>query len=125
LSENETVINVTDSFCLRNRKWILLLLLLISYPLLFHKLGDRDIWSPDEDEYVQVNREMVLDGHWMYPTVNGQPYSIKPPLFNWLGSCFFRSFGWLDCSFSFPSQKRSAANTSCRYIPQWRCWWGT
>ncbi|MEE9610984.1 MAG: glycosyltransferase family 39 protein, partial [Desulfatiglandales bacterium] len=85
--------NVTDSFCMRNRKWILLLLLLMSYPLFFHKLGDRDIWSPDEDEYVQVNREMVLDGHWIYPTANGQPYNIKPPLFNWLGSSFAKLNG--------------------------------
>jgi 4-amino-4-deoxy-L-arabinose transferase-like glycosyltransferase len=85
--------NLTDSFRLRHRKWILLLLLVLSYPLFFYKLGDRDIWSPDEDEYVQVNREMVLDGHWIYPTVNGQPYSIKPPLFNWLGSSFAKLNG--------------------------------
>ena len=84
---------VTESFCLRNRKWILLLLVLLSYPLFFYKLGDRDIWSPDEDEYVQVNREMVLDGHWIYPTANGQPYNIKPPLFNWLGSAFAKLNG--------------------------------
>jgi 4-amino-4-deoxy-L-arabinose transferase-like glycosyltransferase len=85
--------DVTESFCLRNRKWIVLLLVLLSYPLFFYKLGDRDIWSPDEDEYVQVNREMVLDGHWIYPTANGQPYSIKPPLFNWLGSAFAKLSG--------------------------------
>ncbi len=85
--------DLTESFCLRNRKWILLLLVLLSYPLFFHKLGDRDIWSPDEDEYVQVNREMVLDGHWIYPTANGQPYNIKPPLFNWMGSAFAKLSG--------------------------------
>lgn len=84
---------VTEGFCLRHRKWIILLLVLMSYPLFFHKLGDRDLWSPDEDEYVQVNREMVLDGHWIYPTANGQPYNIKPPLFNWLGSAFAKLNG--------------------------------
>jgi len=76
------------NFYQRNYKWIVLLLILLSYPLFFHKLGDRDIWSPDEDEYVQVNREMVYDGHWIYPTANGKPYYIKPPLFNWFGSAF-------------------------------------
>ena len=85
--------NLTESFCLRHRNWILLLLVLLSYPLFFYKLGDRDIWSPDEDEYVQVNREMVLDGHWIYPTVNGEPYNIKPPLFNWVGSAFAKLNG--------------------------------
>ncbi len=84
---------VTDDFCRRNRKWIILLLVLMSYPLFFHKLGDRDIWSPDEDEYVQVNREKVHDGHWIYPTANGQPYSINPPFFNWLGSSFAKLAG--------------------------------
>jgi len=84
---------VTESFCLRHRKWIILLLVLMSYPLFFHKLGERDLWSPDEDEYMQVNREMVLDGHWIYPTANGRPYSIKPPLFNWLGSLFAKISG--------------------------------
>ncbi len=84
---------VSDSLCFRNMNWVLLLLVLISYPLFFHKLGDRDIWSPDEDEYLQVNREMVLKGHWIYPTANGQPYNIKPPLFNWLGSFFAKLNG--------------------------------
>jgi len=82
------VVNASYDFYRRNEKWILLLLVLLSYPLFFYRLGDRDIWAPDENEYIQVNREMVLDGHWIYPTANGQPYSIKPPLFNWVGSIF-------------------------------------
>ena len=80
--------NVTDNFYRRNDKWIVLLLLMLSCPLFLYKLGDRDIWAPNEDELVQVNREMVLDGHWIYPTANGRAYSIKPPLFNWMGSAF-------------------------------------
>jgi len=75
-----------DAFYRRNEKWLLLLLLPLCYALFFHELGARDIWDPDEDEYVLVNREMVRDGHWLYPTANGGPYGIKPPLFNWLGS---------------------------------------
>jgi len=66
--------------------WLLLLLAVLGYFLFFHAVGRRHLWSPDEDEYTLVNREMVTDGHWIYPTVNGKPYSIKPPLYNWLGS---------------------------------------
>ncbi len=66
--------------------WILLLLAVIGYFMFFHHVGLRYIWSPDEDEYTLVNREMVEDGHWIFPTVNGTPYSIKPPFFNWIGS---------------------------------------
>ena len=75
-----------DAFYRRNEKWLLLLLIPLCYALFFHELGARDIWDPDEDEYVLVNVEMVRDGHWLYPTANGGPYGIKPPLFNWLGS---------------------------------------
>ena len=84
---------VTGTINLRNTIGVFLLLLLVSYPLFYHKLGERDLWSPDEDEYMLVNREMVLDGHWIYPTANGRPYSIKPPLLNWLGSLFAKAGG--------------------------------
>ena len=83
----------SNNFRQRDGKWIVLVLILVSYPLFFHKLGARDIWSPDEDEYMQVNREMVIEGHWIYPTINGEPYNIKPPLFNWLGSSFAKING--------------------------------
>ena len=66
--------------------WTLIFLLGLSYLLFFHNLGVRYIWNPCEDEYVLVNMEMVEHGHWLYPTANGLPYSIKPPLFNWIGS---------------------------------------
>ncbi len=66
--------------------WILLLLAVIGYAMFFHQVGLRYLWSPDEDEYTLVNREMVEEGAWIFPTVNGTPYSIKPPFFNWLGS---------------------------------------
>jgi len=72
----------------RPETWLILVLLLLGYFLFYHNMGDRYIWSPDEDEYALVNREMVEDGHWIYPTANGKPYSIKPPLFNWIGSFF-------------------------------------
>jgi len=75
-----------DAFYRRHQKWLLLLLLPLCWALFFHELGARDIWDPDEDEYVLVNLEMVRDGHWLYPTANGGPYGIKPPLLNWLGS---------------------------------------
>ncbi len=70
----------------QNELWVLVFLLGLCYLLFFHNVGVRHIWSPDEDEYVLVNLEMVKDGHWVYPTANGFPYSIKPPLFNWIGS---------------------------------------
>jgi len=68
--------------------WLILLILLLGYFLFYQNMGDRYLWSPDEDEYALVNREMLENGNWIYPTANGKPYSIKPPLFNWIGSFF-------------------------------------
>jgi len=63
---------------------ILILLLLAGYALFFYKVGDRDLWAPDEDEYAQMSREMIRFNNWAFPTVNGQPWAIKPVLYNWL-----------------------------------------
>ena len=52
--------------------------------LFFYKVGDRDLWAPDEDEYAQMSREMIRFNNWVFPTVNGKPWAIKPALYNWL-----------------------------------------
>ncbi len=46
-------------------------------------LGARDLWAPDEPRYAQVAQEMLRDGHWWQPYVNGEPYRDKPPLVFW------------------------------------------
>jgi 4-amino-4-deoxy-L-arabinose transferase-like glycosyltransferase len=38
----------------------------------------------DETRYVTVAWEMQQSGHWLLPTLNGEPYSHKPPLLMWL-----------------------------------------
>lgn len=63
---------------------ILILLLLVGFLLFFYKVGARDLWAPDEDEYAQMSREMIRLNNWVFPTVNGQPWAIKPVLYNWL-----------------------------------------
>jgi len=65
------------------QRWLFLIFIL-GFLLFFYKVGERDLWAPDEDEYAQVSREMVQLNHWAYPTVNNKPYTIKPVLFNWL-----------------------------------------
>jgi 4-amino-4-deoxy-L-arabinose transferase-like glycosyltransferase len=56
----------------------------MGFLLFFYKAGDRDLWAPDEDEYAQMSREMIRYNNWVYPTVNGKPWAIKPALYNWL-----------------------------------------
>ena len=80
----------------RQGKNRIILLLLISFVLFFYGLGDRDLWAPDEDEYAQISREMIRTNNWMYPTVNGEPWTIKPPLYNWLVSIISLPWGDVD-----------------------------
>jgi len=70
--------------CFKTRAAVVLLLLGIGFFLFFYKVGDRDLWAPDEDEYAQMSREMIRYGNWIFPTVNGQPWAVKPVLYNWL-----------------------------------------
>jgi 4-amino-4-deoxy-L-arabinose transferase-like glycosyltransferase len=43
-----------------------------------------DLWAPDEPYFGEGAREMVVDGQWAVPHVNGVVTTDKPPLFFWL-----------------------------------------
>ncbi|MFV1959680.1 MAG: ArnT family glycosyltransferase, partial [Planctomycetota bacterium] len=43
----------------------------------------RDLWTPDEQRYGQVPREILRDGDPIVLHLNGEPYAEKPPLFFW------------------------------------------
>jgi 4-amino-4-deoxy-L-arabinose transferase-like glycosyltransferase len=47
-------------------------------------LGGHDVWAPDEPYFAEGAREMVKDGRWAVPHVNGVVTTDKPPLFFWL-----------------------------------------
>jgi 4-amino-4-deoxy-L-arabinose transferase-like glycosyltransferase len=58
---------------------VLLALLAVLSPL------ERDLFVGDETKYAQVVREMRQgDGSLLVPTLNGEPYTHKPPLHFWL-----------------------------------------
>lgn len=46
-------------------------------------LGGHDLWAPDEPYFAEGAREMVADGEWVVPHVNGVVTTDKPPLFFW------------------------------------------
>ena len=56
-------------------------------------LGGHDLWAPDEPYFAEGAREMVVDGHWAVPHVNGVVTTDKPPLFFWLIALFSLPFG--------------------------------
>jgi len=49
--------------------------------------------EPDEGRYAQIPREMLQSGNYIVPTLMGEPYLDKPPLFYWLVTLSYRLFG--------------------------------
>lgn len=64
-------------------KYFFILLAMGVFLFLF-KIGERDLWEPDETRYAVVAREMEQSGNWIVPHLNGELYAEKPPLFFWL-----------------------------------------
>jgi 4-amino-4-deoxy-L-arabinose transferase-like glycosyltransferase len=65
------------------RRSSLLGLVLLSSVLLFPWMGFH-LFEPDEGRYAQIPCEMLARGDWIVPTLLGEPYLDKPPLFYWL-----------------------------------------
>lgn len=56
---------------------------------LFINLGKVPVMS-DEGVRGLVVLEMQLSGDYLTPTLNGEPYYNKPPLYNWIILAFYR-----------------------------------
>lgn len=61
--------------------------------LFLWRLGGHDLWAPDEPYFAEGAREMVVDGEWAVPHVNGVVTPDKPPLFFWLIALFSLPLG--------------------------------
>jgi 4-amino-4-deoxy-L-arabinose transferase-like glycosyltransferase len=70
---------------LSSYKWLLMVGIgLFLYAYLSH-LGTLPIDArTDEGRRALVTAEMVLSGNYVVPTLNGEPFLNKPPLYNWL-----------------------------------------
>ena len=53
----------------------------------------RPIHTPDEGRYAEVSREVLANGHWLVPHINGVPHLTKPPLYYDLAAVAFFLFG--------------------------------
>ncbi len=59
-------------------------ILLLAAVLFLWNAWGYDLWAPDEPYFAEGAREMIADGRWRVPHVNGQITTDKPPLFFWL-----------------------------------------
>lgn len=72
------------------RSWFVLLAAAVLFSWL---LGGHDLWAPDEPYFAEGAREMLVDGAWLVPHVNGVVTTDKPPLFFWLIALVSAPFG--------------------------------
>lgn len=79
----------------RVRPWALVVLLILPAIFLYPSRSYL-LLEPDEGRYAQIPREMVASGDWVVPTLQGEPYLDKPPLFYWLVALCYQLFGIAD-----------------------------
>jgi 4-amino-4-deoxy-L-arabinose transferase-like glycosyltransferase len=80
-----------------------LLLLLLVAGLLLYRLHTPPLIGPDEPRYARVAVEMYRSGDHITPTLQGQPWFEKPPLYYWLASLAFVLFGEGETAARLPS----------------------
>lgn len=57
-------------------------------------LVGHDPWKPDEAYTFGLVYHIVQTGDWLVPTLAGEPFVEKPPLFFWTAALFCKFFGW-------------------------------
>ena len=69
------------------------IVLLLAALIFICNIWGYDLWAPDEPFFGEGAREMLVDGHWIVPHINGVVNTHKPPLFFWLIALFSIPFG--------------------------------
>jgi 4-amino-4-deoxy-L-arabinose transferase-like glycosyltransferase len=79
------------------------LLLALVAALLAFRLGAVPLIGPDEPRYTRVAVEMHRSGEWVRPTLQGEPWLEKTPLFYWLAGAAFSVLGETEAAARVPS----------------------
>lgn len=81
-------------FLKRNPRVFYAFCVLMLFPALFWHLGFLPINFPtDEPTRAVVAMEMIVSGNYITPTINGEFYYNKPPLYNWIIIAFYKMAG--------------------------------
>jgi 4-amino-4-deoxy-L-arabinose transferase-like glycosyltransferase len=67
--------------------------ILLAAVLFLWALGGHDLWAPDEPFFAEGAREMIADGQWAVPHINGEMNNHKPAFFFWLIALVSLPFG--------------------------------
>ena len=71
--------------------------------LFFYGAGQFGLIGADEPRYAQVAREMLERRDWITPTLGGQPWLEKPPLYYWQAMLAYSILGVTDAAARIPS----------------------
>jgi 4-amino-4-deoxy-L-arabinose transferase-like glycosyltransferase len=75
-----------------------LLLIALLPAVLLYPCRSFHLLEPDEGRYAQIPKELLDRGAWVVPTLQGEPYLDKPPLFYWLVKLSYQAFGVSEAS---------------------------
>ena len=75
------------------KKWMYILIVLIVLAVCILPLGGRPMLTPDETRYAEIPREMMLNGNYVSPRLNGVRYFEKPAFSYWAFAVSFKLFG--------------------------------
>jgi len=93
-------------------------LLLLSFYLLTYilPLGARGLVVPDETRYGEIPREMIANGDWVVPHLNGLRYFEKPVLGYWVHAISILLFGENNFAVRLPSAMAVGLSALLIYI---------
>jgi 4-amino-4-deoxy-L-arabinose transferase-like glycosyltransferase len=79
-------------------------------------LGNLPLRDWDEGTRALVAREIYRTGNWIYPTFQGEPYLLKPPLMDWLIALSYHLGGVTEFTTRLPGAFFSACAVPLLYL---------
>jgi 4-amino-4-deoxy-L-arabinose transferase-like glycosyltransferase len=98
-----------------DKEW-LFSLLVASLVLWLIFLGNLPLRDWDEGTYAIVSREIYRSGNWLYPTLGGEPFLLKPPLMQWLIALCYHIAGVQEFTTRFPGAVLTALGVPLLYL---------
>jgi 4-amino-4-deoxy-L-arabinose transferase-like glycosyltransferase len=98
------------------KNYIILWLLVASLFLWLMFLGNLPLRDWDEGTYAIVAREINRTGNWIYPTIQGDPFLLKPPLMQWLIAICYHIGGVQEFTTRFPGAFLTALGVPLLYL---------
>lgn len=98
----------------KERTWLISLLIASLFLYLIF-LGNSPLRDWDEGTYAIVARDIYRTGNWLYPTSQGEPFLLKPPLLLWLIAGCYQIGGVAEFTTRLPGALLTALSVPLLY----------